>query len=893
MRNKNITRKGTAGLPLSRRAMLKTSLSFVAGAFLPHFHIIDMGPTAPKRIYIAPDDHTDYFWTADGETYEQAFLEMLDYYLDLADETEHLPSDYQSRWNCDGTFWLWVYARNRSEAEFERLISRIKDGHISVPLNPLVILWGGTPAEAVLRGMYYAGKIERRHDLRIRLVYSMENQTLPYGLISLWAGSGGRYSWKGICNCTLRISRPWDREHEIYWWAGPDDSRILMKWNSLLTGDNQSMGGYAEARYPDDVVEYVDGDEAFIARYPYRVVGAFGRGWDDLKTLTDEFVETAQEKSNDARRVIVSNEEDFFEDFEATYGSDLPVHAGSFGNEWELYCTSMAEVSARVKRLVEKLRGAEAMATLVGLHDPDFMDGREEARDLAWMNLGLYWEHNWTADGLISRDVRAEWQRQIADEIEEYIEMLHHDAAHALAGMIRKSETAANLRFFAFNPLNWARTDIADLRIDGIAALDEHTPFHVIDLTTGEEIPSQIVYIDGTPYLRILAQNVPPAGYKVFEVRPGAGRGFEDAAQVNGDVIENEFFRVTLAGRGAITSLIDKRRGDREFIREINERAANDLGSGSGDVWVANAGPVSVTLVGESRGPIRHTSAVTLLRGLDRIDIRNEIEENFGGVYTWAFSFNLDTPDIWHEEVGAVVRARLTTEGGHYSPRNARYDWLTLNHFAALSGDNGVGVALSNADCYYMQVGESAPDYLDTGTPQISALAGGQVDGPEFGIPNQGGDDYFLQRFALRTFDRYNPVDAMRFALGHQNPLVTEVVTGGDVYPETAYGLVELSNPNVLLWAMKPADDDPEQIIVRLWNLASEPANFQLRFPDFPILEAQETTHIETPLQSANVAGGALSESIGAHQMKTFACVVAGAEAVRAARAARTMNEGE
>ena len=36
----------------------------------------------PKRIYIAPDDHTDYMWTADEETYRQAFIEMIDYYLD-------------------------------------------------------------------------------------------------------------------------------------------------------------------------------------------------------------------------------------------------------------------------------------------------------------------------------------------------------------------------------------------------------------------------------------------------------------------------------------------------------------------------------------------------------------------------------------------------------------------------------------------------------------------------------------------------------------------------------------------------------------------------------------------------------------------------------------------
>ena len=43
----------------------------------------------------------------------------------------------------------------------------------------------------------------------------------------------------------------------------------------------------------------------------------------------------------------------------------------------------MAEVSANVKRSTEKLRGAEAMATLVSLNDPSFMTSRIADRDKA------------------------------------------------------------------------------------------------------------------------------------------------------------------------------------------------------------------------------------------------------------------------------------------------------------------------------------------------------------------------------------------------------------------------------------------------------------------------------------------------------------------------------
>ena len=98
-----------------------------------------------KRIYIAPDDHTDYMWTADEEAYRQAFLEMIDYYLDLADKTAANPPEHQSRWHCDGSLWLWTYEHNKTPADFARLIERVRDGHISFPLNALVSTYGGTP----------------------------------------------------------------------------------------------------------------------------------------------------------------------------------------------------------------------------------------------------------------------------------------------------------------------------------------------------------------------------------------------------------------------------------------------------------------------------------------------------------------------------------------------------------------------------------------------------------------------------------------------------------------------------------------------------------------------------------------------------------------------------
>jgi hypothetical protein len=136
----------------------------------------------------------------------------------------------------------------------------------------------------------------RRGRFELRFPAVAMKPDAPFGLGALWAGAGAKYSWRGICACATVANNAKDREHEIYWWQGLDGSRILMKWNSLLV-NNQHIGGYAEARDPFKIVDFLDSDSAFLRRYPYRVIGAFGKGWDDAKTLTDEFIKAAPAKT--------------------------------------------------------------------------------------------------------------------------------------------------------------------------------------------------------------------------------------------------------------------------------------------------------------------------------------------------------------------------------------------------------------------------------------------------------------------------------------------------------------------------------------------------------------------------------------------------------------------
>lgn len=838
---------------------MKVLIMFVGVAI--HFKL---SAQIQKQLYIANDDHTDYMWSGNETQYREAFLNMLDYYITQADSTKTQRSAYQSRFNCDGTYWLWEYEKNKPAAKFLQLIDKIKSGHITVPYNALVSCYGANTTEGILRGMYYAGYLIRKYHIKLELAVAMENQTLPLGLGSLWAGSGAKYSWKGVCNCATKLKDLARRNKEMLWYQGLDGSRVLMKWYSIMSGDNKQLGGYAEARDPASAVDQLT-SLCETPQYPYHIAGAFGNGWDNLQTITDVFTTTAREKTNRERQVIVSNQSDFFKAFEKEYGKVIPAETVSHGNEWDLYSASMAELSSKVKRSVEKLRAAEAMASILCMQNKNCNNGLDEMRSKAWMALGIFYEHNWTADGPVKRADRATWQRNIQHQLAVYVDSLYSLSSQQLGKLILGKKNAT--RFFAFNALSWKRSDVCDFPFNG------SLPIKVVDLLSKKEVPSQHYVHNGQSFIRILASDIPSLGYKVYEIQPGEKGAVKNTMLWSQPVFENNLYKITLTNQGVITSLMDKTNANHEYVAQVNGRFMNDLGSGnenSGTIEIENEGPVSMTIKCIGKQPLSHTTRITLYNQIPRIEIDNQITENFGDVQSWAFSYNIPGAEIWHEELGAIIKAKSVAEGGNYADMNARYDWLTLNHFADINGIN-FGITLSNADCSFMKPGNSVLTYLDTKTSQVSVLAGGQVDGKDLGIPMQGGDSLFTQRFAIVTHLKYNASTAMQFSLEHQNPLVAGYVTGtAPIYPEKIYSFLTISDPNVLLWSLKPAEAGPKNgLIVRLWNFAEKDKDIKISF-DKQVSSAFLATHVETDLTKANVVHGNLEARIGHHQIKTF-----------------------
>jgi alpha-mannosidase len=807
-----------------------------------------------KRLYLGNDTHTDLMWNGDEADWYKYNYDMAKFYVKLGEETKDNPPESRSKWNYDVAWTLYMLEKQAPPEFFAKVIEQIKNGQASVPYNFTLPVYGGYSLESVLRSFYYAGHLERKYDIDIDLAIGQENSTIPLGVASLWAGSGAKYSWRGVCNCATKINTKGQRDHEIYWYTGLDGSRILMKWYSNY-GWNAELGGYAEMLEPTVAVIQMD-TLTESPHYPYKIAAAFGKGWDNIHNYSLDLVWGLKHRTRPGTKLYLSNQSDFFKDFEATYGEKLPEVSVAYGNEWEMGMASLASVSGQLRRSMEKLRTSEALAAIVSAGNPAMLDGFKSLHDDFLYGIGVYNVHGWTADGPINRHDFATYMRKQQTKVSLYVDSLQNFSMMHLGNMINPQGKKDVV--FAFNSLNWERDGLVDLPVTG-------NQNAVRDLQTGKIYTGNLINESGEQRLRVWVEDIPQVGYKLLQRTSQLTTTSSTVFKFIDGQLETPYYTAHISKSGAITSLYDKRAKKMWTNSWLNDLGATEHEIG-GEIVIVEQSPDYITLKCESDNPVKHTSEITFFAKDRRIDFKNTILQNFSEILHYTFDFAIDKPEVWHEEVGAVIKAKTASQGGHYADRMARYDYLTLNHFVNV-GNQTESITLSNADCLFFKLGDSKPDSLDGNSSIIHILAGGQIN-ENLGIIAQDGDSVFYQHFSILPHTQpFNAVQAMRFALDHQNKLVAANVSATGVTSEKTHSFLKCDNPYVVLWALKPGEE--EGTVLRYWNLDSRPTTIRTVF-NSPLLNATYTTHVETEISEIPVKGNTFAIGLNKFQMKTF-----------------------
>ena len=112
----------------------------------------------------------------------------------------------------------------------------------------------------------------------------------------------------------------------------------------------------------------------------------------------------------------------------------------------------------------------------------------------------------------------------------------------------------------------------------------------------------------------------------------------------------------------------------------------------------------------------------------------------------------------------------------------------------------------------------------------------------------------------------FNQTNAMKFALEHQNPLVSEMINGGNDFDENQYSFLKTDNKDLLLWTLKPAEDGG--VAARFWNMGNT-HDTKIELYKKPKM-VNLATHVETILNELPMINGKINLKSNQQQMKTI-----------------------
>ena len=812
------------------------------------------------------------------------YLSEGDYYLGAISDALGNPVDEQARWQPDHWIRQYHFKANRNSSVYNTWIDRMKSGHITVPINSLVTLYGSIPTEMAFRLSYWPGWEQRRTGIEFLLGMSEETHNIPWGLASIWNHMGVKYTWKGVCNCATDApftARETNNVGELFKWAGPDGSTVMFKWYYLDGGSNQSWGGYAEARTNTTVSSLVTALNRFVARPPYvPFAGLFGYGWDDLtfnSTAPFTLVANFNDQENPSVRTArVSNAIDFFQDIEAnpTELAKLSTVTGGWGMDWSLWSVSMQKQSAAFRTSMVALRLAEMLTSWVHLDYRTTWKNQQSANEAMWLDAGKYFDHSWVGAGSqntgtscsdVSESViknKCGWSSDFVSKVSTF----QTNAETAFKGLF--STPGTGNRFVVVNPLAEERSDYADLTGTWSGS------YTVTDLATGLQVPNQV--LSGDTILRVYASNVPAAGWKIFTWASGAGQSFSDAATVTTGgsyVLGNALYDVTINTGGEITSLVDDARSDTEMVGTSNFNVYSAGGTGS--LSSENVGPVSATVKVTITGRMVY---VTLFRDTDRVNIENVISASQTGTvrgFSYTFADSGSGLDWRFEELGAVAKPGLTGNGGNFL-YGTRADYMQPNSFVGgTRGAGGYTYYMSNLESQAVKFGSSTASAFSLPTKTIQLVTTGDPAGG--GITNQADETSFTFKYALRgDTATFSGATAMRFALQAQNPLRALALPqsqSGTRYNSSTYSasLVRLSDPDLIVTALKPVEEEYRGLMLRLWNPTTSSKSASITWDTAAIpADMSEMTGIETNIRHLPFRNGSTEVVVPAKGFRTY-----------------------
>ena len=495
-------------------------------------------PNLEEVVVIIKTHYDIGFTRRAGEVVNYYRTDMIDTAMHIMEQGKDQPASQQFTLTSPG----WVMSKVLDDwqgqtAERKAMLdSYVKSGRLRFHALPFSLTSDACEPEEMARGFGFTSDLCRRYGLPLPISGKMTDvPSHGSALATVLGNSGVKFMHIG-CNWPSSYVRT----PGLFWWEGPDGSRVLTFYSSnygSATGFNYVYGGTD----PNMGHNFIPPDDWKHRIWPAILVTLDNTGPPPAAEVTKLLEEAHRQLPG--IKIRFGTMDDFANDILATK-TELPVVKGEMPDTW-IHGIMCDPGGSKLSRTIHPLlASAEALHTQLGLWGVAQPSIAKEVAT-AYEKILLYGEHTWGTYHSIeqfgdnfknaNRDhvatLEASWEDK-TDYIRAAAKITHTLADADLKALADNVNAPAGSTI-VYNSLPWPRSG----RV---------------------ESGSKTFFV----------KDVPPCGYKVVPTDPTTSSDRSDSIST----LESPFFKITLdPASGAIASLVDKRTG-REWVDAAAER---------------------------------------------------------------------------------------------------------------------------------------------------------------------------------------------------------------------------------------------------------------------------------------------------------------------------------
>jgi alpha-mannosidase len=653
-------------------------------------------PFSPiKTVYIVPSSHYDFGFVDPPNAIRERAARHIDEVIRVAE------SDPEFRWTIESVWQIneWLKRQRKPSSvlpsdkeKIARLMSLIKSGRIVVSTS-----WGSMHTdfmgnEELNRICYDFIRLQKSFGIDSEVAYMNDVPGHPMSVASVLADSGTKYLVTGA-NTFISDATSLAPGKVPFYWEAPDGNKVLLWVSQGNRGayveaftdfylDPYSLDPYTDRRPFDMFNPDLIGKKSDLeimemgvtnllnrynkAGYHYDAVMAM-YAHDFFEPSNVENLERAVKLWNgkhDEVKLKIATSPEFFKYIQGKYGSEIPTYRGEWSGLWSEAKTASPRISAAARYTHDHAPAAEilwsAISMLRRIPYPagnfssiyDLMytyDEHSGAGNTGWPQLNSSQplvEQNREYVGFTG-DAKAETDRLLASGIKIIAQPSRYDS-------VASSTSDTSFPYVVYNGNSWQRSDVVriappkeGLRIVGVKDLADQSP---VTFDT-----------DGDGAAIFVARDVPSLGYRSFEIFTAAGKPISTLRAAAGNSISNARYSVTARTDGTISSIRDRVQ-NKELVNNNGELPFNELLRVEGveaskvlypispKITIRRGNVLTELVITRERSSFP-TTKITLLDGIDRVELRNELDpstfpfvggsNNWSDSYYFAFPFNI------------------------------------------------------------------------------------------------------------------------------------------------------------------------------------------------------------------------------------------------------------